>query len=154
MLKQSAWCQPATAGPAAESEARCECGEALKTLGEIEASVAREFGRFEQEFMGRGPSNIHAQLLGDLLVVRMTRVLTPAEKHLAHSRLPNEGRNLIKQVRSHLIESARPMLEAIVEAATGVATVSLHYDISTVTGEELVVFSLSETPQHRKVKRR
>jgi uncharacterized protein YbcI len=116
--------------------------------------VAREFGRFEQEFMGRGPSNILAQLLGDLLVVRMTRVLTPAEKHLAHSRLPNEGRNLIKQVRSHLIESARPMLEAIVEAATGVATVSLHYDISTVTGEELVVFSLSETPQHRKVKRR
>jgi uncharacterized protein YbcI len=37
----------------------------------------------------------------------------------------------------------------MVESATGVKLVSVHHDISTVTGEEVLVFSLAESPACR-----
>ena len=81
--------------------------------------------------MGRGPKDIHAHLLSDLLVVRLQGVLTAAEQHLVKS-LNNKGRDLLKQVRAHLIETARPILEALVEKVTGVKVVTMHHDISRV----------------------
>ncbi len=118
----------------------------MKTQGELEAAVCDGIGRFEQEYMGRGPKGIHTHLIGDLLLVRLVGVLTAAEQHLAKT-LPSEnGRNLLKQVRTHLIESARPMMEAMIHHATGVKVLSLHHDISTVTGEEVMIFTLAESP--------
>jgi hypothetical protein len=38
------------------------------------------------------------------------------------------------------------------EAAAGVACVSMHHDISTVTGEEVFVFRLAESPAVRIVR--
>ena len=40
------------------------------------------------------------------------------------------------------IERARPLLEAMIQEVTGAKVLSLHHDISTVTGEEVVVFTL------------
>ena len=91
----------------------------MKTKGEIEAAVSEGISRFEQDYMGRGPKDIHAHLLGDLLVVRLQGVLTAAEQHLVKS-LNNKGRDLLKQVRTHLIETARPVLESMIEKVTGV----------------------------------
>jgi uncharacterized protein YbcI len=69
--------------------------------------------------------------------------------------LPAErGRDLLKQVRSHLMETARPVLEATVAEATGVGVISLHHDISTSTGEEVVLFTLAEQPVLRELKRK
>lgn len=120
----------------------------MKTQGEIEAAVCAGISRFEQESRGRGPKAIHAYLLGDLLVVRLQGLLTPAEQQLA--KIPSEkGRDLLKQVRTHLIETARPLLQALVREITGVPVVSLHHDISTVTGEAFVLFTLAESPLHR-----
>src|SRR5438874_11223819 len=82
-----------------------------KTLGEIEASICDGINRFEQEFMGRGPKAIHAYLIGDLLVVRLQGVLTAAEQQLVKTLQPEKGRDLLKQVRTQLIETARPVLE-------------------------------------------
>jgi len=82
--------------------------------------------------MGRGPKAIHTHLLGDLLVVRLQGVLTAAEQHLVKS-LNNKGRDLLKQVRTHLVKTARPVLEAMVEKVTGVKVVTVHHDISTQT---------------------
>jgi uncharacterized protein YbcI len=48
----------------------------MKTQGEVEAAICAGVTRFEQEHMGRGPKDIHAHLLGDLLVVRLRGVLT------------------------------------------------------------------------------
>ena len=127
---------------------------AMKTQGEIEAAVCDAMNRFEQEFMGRGPKEIHAFLIGDLLMVRLQGVLTEAEKHLVKALAAEKGRDLLKQVRTHLIETARPVMEAMVEAATGVKALSLHHDISTVTGEELVVFTLVDSPCFRETKRK
>ena len=123
----------------------------MKTKGEIEAAICEAVTRFEQDYMGRGPKDIHAHLLGDLLVVRLRGVLTAAEQHLVKS-LNNKGRDLLKQVRTHLIETARPVMEAMVEKVTGVKVVTMHHDISTVTGEEVVLFTLARSPDFREAK--
>jgi uncharacterized protein YbcI len=127
---------------------------AMKTQGEIEALIGEGIGRFEQEYMGRGPKDIHTYLIGDLLLVRMRGVLTAAEQQLVKTLQPEKGRDLLKQVRTQLIETARPVLEAMVQEITGIRVLSLHHDISTVTGEEVVLFSLAEAPAFREAKRK
>lgn len=126
----------------------------MKTQGEIEAAVCEGMARFELEYMGRGPKDIHAHLISDLLVVRLEGVLTAAEQHLVRTLPPEKGRDLLKQVRTQLIEIARPSLEALINGITGVQSRSLHHDISTVTGEEIVVFTLVEAPEVREVRKR
>jgi uncharacterized protein YbcI len=126
----------------------------MRTQGEIEAAICEGVSRFEQDYMGRGPKDIRAHLLGDLLVVRLQGVLTAAEQHLVKSLSIEKGQNLLKQVRTHLIETARPVMEAMVEEITGIKVLSLHHDISTVTGEEVVLFTLSESPILRDAKKK
>jgi uncharacterized protein YbcI len=126
----------------------------MKTLGEMEAAVCEGVSRFEQDYMGRGPKDIHTHLLGDLLVVRLHGVLTAAERQLVKSLPAEKGRDLLKQVRTHLIETARPVLEAMVAEVTGVKVLTLHHDISTVTGEEVVLFALAESPILRDAKKK
>ena len=125
-----------------------------KTRGEIEASICEGIRRFEQEYMGRGPKDIHTHLIDDLLVVRLLGVLTAAEQHLVKSLPAEKGRDLLKQVRTHLIETARLMMEEMILEATGVKVVSLHHDISTVTGEEVLLFTLAEPPLFRESKKK
>lgn len=126
----------------------------MKTKGEIEAALCEGVRRFEQEYMGRGPKEIHAFLIDDFIVVRLQGVLTAAEQHLVKSLPPEKGRDLLKQVRTHLIETARPLLEAMVQESTGIPVVSLHQDISTMTGEEVLIFTLSEPPPIRELKKK
>jgi uncharacterized protein YbcI len=126
----------------------------MRTQGEIEAAIGEGIGRFEQEYMGRGPKNIHVHLIHDLLVVRLQGVLTAAEQQLVKTLQPEKGRDLLKQVRTHLIETARPVMEAMVREITGVKVLSLHHDISTQTGEEVVLFTLAEAPLFRESKKK
>jgi uncharacterized protein YbcI len=126
----------------------------MNTQGEIEAAICSGISRFEQEYMGRGPKDIHTYLIGDLLIVRLQDVLTEAEKHLVKAIAAEKGRDLLKQVRTQLIEAARPVMEAMVEKITGVKVLSLHHDISTVTGEEIVVFTLTDSPVVRETKKK
>src|SRR6187551_1109046 len=121
----------------------------MKTQGEIEAAICEGMSRFELEFMGRGPKDVHAHLIADLLVVRLQGVLTAAEQHLVKSLPPEKGRDLLKQVRTQLIETARPVLEELVKGVTGVPVTSMHHDISTRSGEEVVLFTLAEQPAFR-----
>jgi uncharacterized protein YbcI len=126
----------------------------MKSRGEIEAAVCGGMARFELEFMGRGPKDIHAHLIGDLVVVRLQGVLTAAEQQLVKTLPPEKGRDLLKQVRTQLMEAARPLLEAMLAEITGVPVRSLHHDISTVAGEEIVVFALVEAPCVRDSRRK
>jgi uncharacterized protein YbcI len=126
----------------------------MRTQGEIEAAISEGVSRFEQDYMGRGPKDIHAHLLGDLLVVRLQGVLTAAEQHLVKSLPAATGRDLLKQVRTHLIETARPIMETMVQEVTGVKVVTMHHDISTVTGEEVILFTLAESPPLRDAKKK
>ena len=126
----------------------------MKTQGEIEAAICEGITRFEQDYMGRGPKDIHTHVIGDLVVVRLKGVLTAAEQQLVKSLSADKGRDLLKEVRTHLIETARPVMEAMIQKATGVKVVSLHHDISTTTGEEIVVFILAEPPLVRELKKK
>jgi uncharacterized protein YbcI len=126
----------------------------MKTQGEMEAAICEGVSRFEQEYMGRGPKDIHAHLIDDLLVVRLQGVLTAAEQQLVKSLPAEKGRDLLKQVRTHLIETARPLMEAMIQEITGATVLSLHHDISTATGEEIVLFTLAQSPCFREVRKR
>ena len=126
----------------------------LKSTGEIEAAISQGMSRFEQEYMGRGPKDVRAYLIGDLLLVRLQGVLTAAEQHLVKTLDSGKARELLKQVRIRLIDAARPKLEALVEGITAVKVRSLHYDISTNTGEAVVIFTLIEPPLCRETKRK
>jgi uncharacterized protein YbcI len=121
----------------------------MKTQGELEAAICQGMTHFEQEYMGRGPKDVRAHLIGDFLVVRLQGVLTAAEQQLVKSVSPDKGRDLLKEVRTQLIETARPIMQSMVEQVIGVKVVSLHHDISTTTGEEVVLFSLAGTPDYR-----
>jgi uncharacterized protein YbcI len=125
---------------------------AMKTQGEIEAAVSAGIGRFQQDYMGRGPKDVYAHLIGNLLVVRLQGVLTAAEQQLVKSLPAEKGRDLLKQVRTHLVETARPVMEAMVQELTGAKVLSLHHDISTVTGEEVILFTLAESAHFREKK--
>jgi len=153
MIERTTQMRPGTSSPT-RGLLKAQERAGMKTLGEIEAAVCDGIKHFEQDYMGRGPRDIHAHLVGDLLLIRMTGVLTAAEQHLAQSLPYEKGRDLIKQVRTHLVETARPILEAMIHEATGVKVLSLHHDISTVTGEKIIVATLTESPRCRDAKKR
>ncbi len=115
----------------------------------MEAAVGEAISRFELEYMGRGPKEVKCFLIDQLLLIRMQGVLTAAEQHLVRTVAPDKGRDLLKEVRTQLIEIARPALEKLIESVTGVKVVSLHHDISTVYGEEVIIFSLQNIPAVR-----
>ncbi|MBI5866094.1 MAG: DUF2294 domain-containing protein [Planctomycetes bacterium] len=121
----------------------------MKTQGEIEAAICEGVRRFEMEYMGRGPKDIRTHLICDFLVVRLEGVLTAAEQQLARSLPAERGRDLLKQVRTQLVETARPVLEKMVQEITGLKPLSVHHDISTATGEEVVIFTLPGPPAFR-----
>jgi uncharacterized protein YbcI len=124
----------------------------MRTRDEIEAAISEEISCFEQDYFGRNPKDIQVHLFEDILLIRLRGVLAAAEQHLVKS-LPSEnGRDLLKQARTHLIEAARPVMEAMVEKITGVKVVTMHHDISTITGEEVVLFTLAHSPVYREAK--
>ncbi|MHB9155492.1 MAG: Na-translocating system protein MpsC family protein [Endomicrobiales bacterium] len=112
-----------------------------RTRGQIEAHISEAMIKFEKEYMGRGPMETKTHILRDMIVVRLKGVLTPAEEQLAKS---VEGANLIKQTRVRLLESAKLLLEQMIADITGTSVVSLHSDISTRTGERIIIFVLEK----------
>ena len=121
----------------------------LKCCGELEAQIGRAVIHFEKEYMGRGPLETKAYLLDDMILVRLKGVLTPAERNLAQTQ--NERCTyLLKQVRNELLAAGRSRLESAIEAIVGVGVQSIHTDISTKTGERIIVLTLQRRPQiHR-----
>jgi len=113
-----------------------------KTRGEVEAEIANAIVKFEREYMGRGPKDSKAFIFEDIVFVRLRGVLTPAEKQLAKAEDASAGRKMIKDVRQELLEKARVLLETIVTDALGFKVKSLHTDISTSSGERVIVVTL------------
>lgn len=146
----------AKVGTSLEAERRLPIGEARRirneraskclTQAESEAAISEGIAGFQEEYMACRSELIRTHLINDLLIVRVHGVLTRAERQLAKSLAPDKGRDLIKQTRKQLIELARPMLESLVHEVTGVKVLSMYHDISTLTGEEVIVFSLVQSP--------
>jgi uncharacterized protein YbcI len=118
----------------------------MKTQEEIEAAACDRISHFQLNFMGRGPKDIQGHLLGDILLIRLQGVLTAAEQQLVRALPAEKGRDLLKQVRTHLVETARPQLEQMIREIADSDVVSMHHDVSTTTGEEIILFVLAPPP--------
>lgn len=110
-----------------------------RTKGEIEANIRNAVIKFEQEFMGRGPSDVKAFLVRDIILVRLKGVLTPAERQLAKS---PEGVEMVKRMRQNLIAQGREGLAGEITALTGVTVTGLFTDIDTQIGERVIVLTV------------
>jgi uncharacterized protein YbcI len=110
-----------------------------KTRGEAEAELSQAFIKFEKEYLGRGPLDAHTFFIQDMILVRLRGIITLAEQKLAESR---EGQNLVKETRRQLFESCRPLIEDMVTQAIGCHLISLHTDMSSKTGERIIVLTV------------
>ena len=112
-----------------------------KTRGQVEAQISEAIIKFEKEYMGRGPMETKTYIIKDMVFVRLKGVLTPAEEQLAKSA---EGADLIKRTRIQLLEGAKFLLENVISGITTCQVKSLHTDISTKTGERIIIFTLDQ----------
>jgi uncharacterized protein YbcI len=128
----------------------------MKSQGEIEAAVCDAVSRFQLEYIGRGPRNVHAHLIENRVFVHLQGVLTAAEQRLLDGDGIANGRGaeLLKQLRNQLVLAGRPMLESLVHDAAGSPPISVHYDISPATGEEVLVLTLAAAPPCRDKRRK
>lgn len=116
------------------------------TKGQIEAKLSEAISKFEIEVMGRGPKQIRTFILQDLIVVRLNGFLSPSERKLAES---NQGVELLKKLRTTLFENARNDLEVLVKTVTNTDIISIHSDVSTRTGEKIIVFTVGENLEEK-----
>ncbi|TKS61825.1 MAG: hypothetical protein EWM72_00227 [Nitrospira sp.] len=97
--------------------------------------------RFEQDFMGRGPTDVRALIIRDMVVVRLKGVLTHAERQLAKNA---DGIEMVKRMRQNLIAQGRDSLCNEIARITGVKVTGLFTDIDTEIGERIMVFTLDQ----------
>jgi uncharacterized protein YbcI len=110
-----------------------------KTRGQLEAEFTQAIIKFEKEYLGRGPLEARTFFIQDMVLVRLRGVLTPAEMKLAESR---EGQTLVKETRRQLFETSRSLLDEIVRQILACEPISLHTDMSTKTGERVVIITV------------
>jgi len=122
-------------------------GSIKKTRRKCEAEISDAITRFEKEHMGRGPLETRTFIIEDMVIIRQKGALTKAEHSLVKSERKNRARELIKQVRIELIENERPLLEDIIKAIIKKRIKSLHTDLSTVTGEKVIIITLAKLPE-------
>jgi uncharacterized protein YbcI len=111
------------------------------TKGQLEAKISEVVSKFEIEYMGRGPKAIKTYILNDMIVVRLSGYLSPSEQKLTDN---PQGVELFKKVRSSLFEGGRGYLETLITELIDVAIVSTHSDISTKTGEKIIVITVDQ----------
>ena len=109
------------------------------TKGEVEAAIRNAVIKFEQEFMGRGPSDVKAFIMKDIILVRLKGVLTPAERQLAKS---PEGIEMVRRMRQTLISQGRDSLTKEITNLIGVKILGIFTDIDTQAGERVIVFTV------------
>ncbi len=109
--------------------------------GQLEDQISKRFMQFEREFLGRGPINVKTDIIRDMILVRLEGVLTRAEIELAKDL---DGILIVKSMRSKLLENGRQYLEKIISEVTGCHITSLHTDISTKSGERVILIKVDK----------
>ena len=110
-----------------------------KSRGEYEDEFTKAIIRFEKEYLGRGPLEAQTYFVSDMVLVRLRGILTPAEARLAETR---EGQTLVKETRRQLIETSRGQIEEIVRQVLGCNVISFHSDMSTRSGERIIILTV------------
>jgi uncharacterized protein YbcI len=109
--------------------------------GEMEDQISRALTQWEKEYLGRGSVSVKTDIIRNIILVQLKGILTPAEKNLASTK---EGLLSIKRVRADLIESGSEQLKEMISRITGKDVISMHTDVSTRTGERVIVFILCD----------
>jgi uncharacterized protein YbcI len=113
----------------------------LKTRGEAEAEITQAVVKFEKEYLGRGPLDARTFLVNDMILIRLRGVLTMGDRKLAET---PEGQALLKETRRKLFESSIAIFEELVAKTLGCTLVSFHTDLSTRTGERVLVLTVDK----------
>ncbi len=114
----------------------------MRSKGSVESEISKALTQWEKDYLGRGSVSVKTDILRDMIIVNLKGVLTPAELTLCKTK---EGMISIKRTRSDLVESGIEGLKEIVQNITGEEIKSFHTDISTVTGERVMVFKLYDS---------
>jgi uncharacterized protein YbcI len=117
-----------------------------RTKAEMEVAIRNAIIKFEQDFMGRGPTDVRAFIVRDLVVVRLKGVLTPAERQLAKT---PDGVDMVKRIRQTLIAQGRDRLTEQVSDITGAKIMALFMDIDAQIGEKVFVFTVERDLEPR-----
>jgi len=110
------------------------------TKGSIEAEVANAITRFHREQQGRGPEEVRAHVLGDMVIVRCSGIFTPTETHLSAS---EEGQKLIRSARQELRSITRADAEGIVGTIAGCPVLRSYADVDVAAAELMEVYVLA-----------
>ena len=110
-----------------------------RTKGSVESEISKAMTQWEKEYLGRGSVSAKADILRDMIIVTLRGILTPAEYSLCETK---QGLINIKKNRTDLVESGVEMLRRLIFDITGEVVVSFHTDLSTRTGERIMVFRL------------
>ena len=132
-------------GSAESPVARRRDGPLTRTRGQVEAEISKAMVRFKREQLGRGPADIRTQIVQDMVIVRMADMLTPAE----HALVRAGSVDLLKQVRTKLLENEHEMLDRMLREVTGCEVATIYSDLCSRTGEQIIVFILRESPEVR-----
>ncbi|MDF2878945.1 MAG: hypothetical protein K0S30_2041 [Clostridia bacterium] len=111
------------------------------TKGQLEAKLSEAISKFELEYMGRGPKTIRTYIISDMILVRLSGFLSPSEQKLADT---PQGIELFKKVRASLFVGGRGYLETLITDIIDVTIISAHSDISTKTGEKIIVLTTNK----------
>lgn len=116
------------------------------TQGSLEAEISKALTHWEKDFLGRGSVSVKTDIIRDMVVIALNGILTPAEFKLCDTK---EGLLSVKRIRCDLVETDRERLGQLIRDLTGEEVVSFHTDISTRTGERIMVFRLSSDLQKK-----
>ncbi|MEC1262732.1 DUF2294 domain-containing protein [Bacillus swezeyi] len=116
------------------------------TKGSLEAEISKALTQWEKDYLGRGSVSVKSDILRNMVIVSLNGILTPAEYELCSAK---EGLLSIKRTRSGLVESGMEHLNRLMKELTGEDTISFHTDISTRTGERIMVFKLANDLQKK-----
>ena len=107
--------------------------------GQIEDQISNAVSRFEKEYMGRGPKDIKTKIIQNHILIIIDGFLSPSEQKLAEN---NQGVKLIKDMRTALFESTIDHLQELINEVISVRVISTHSDVSTMTGEKVIVLTV------------
>ncbi|ASS90764.1 DUF2294 domain-containing protein [Aeribacillus pallidus] len=120
-----------------------------QSKGSIEAEISKALTKWEKDFLGRGSVSVKTDILRDMIIVSLQGILTPAEYALCESK---EGMLSVKQIRSSLVESGVEELKEMIFQITEEQVKSFHTDLSTQTGERIMVFKLFQNLEKKLLK--
>lgn len=114
-------------------------GEVMKRT--TEDRISKMVTQWEKEYLGRGPLSVKSDIVRNMVIVVLKGILTPAEKELAKTQ---DGLLSIKKIRANLVETGSEQLKSMLKDIVKSEVISFHTDISTKTGERLMVFLLEK----------